>query len=508
MFTPNPLPRCTPESVGISSAQVERFLRALEHPLTGMNGVMAARHGRVFCEGWWAPFAPDLVHSNHSFGKSYTATAVGIAAGEGLLSLDETVTRAFAEEIAARGIQITDPRMERVTVRHLLTMSGGMARMSDISGDWIGHFFRSEMAYEPGEHFQYNSAGSCMLGALVEKRSGMGLKEYLTEKLFRKLGIDGDRYVWLKFQDGHTAEPGTFSTTEDNLRLAMLYCQGGRWNGEQLVPEWFIREALSVQIENPYAPEEKDGRCGYGYQLWACSVPGVYRFDGGQGQYGIIWPEKDLVVSIHEGAWVPKGPQMTLDAVYDHLFAHLSDEPLPEDDAAYRHLRDTEAALALPDDPANALPIHAELSGEYAVEGGDAAPWFAVAPPGAGNFFLEYQDRSIPAELSRAALTLDADACVCTLNGNVRIEAGWDGKLIRRFAEHTVFPQLGAYAATARFLSERELELHIHWINGWFETTLRFLWEDADHMHICSDQLRLTTGAEGLKGESPAVRIK
>ena len=78
------LPRCTPEEAGFSSAQMEACLRALCHPETQMHGFMAARHGKVFAEGWWAPFAPDLPHSNHSFGKSYTAAAVGIAAGEGL----------------------------------------------------------------------------------------------------------------------------------------------------------------------------------------------------------------------------------------------------------------------------------------------------------------------------------------------------------------------------------------------------------------------------------------
>ena len=508
MFTPNPLPRCTPESVGISSAQVERFLRALEHPLTGMNGVMAARHGRVFCEGWWAPFAPDLVHSNHSFGKSYTATAVGIAAGEGLLSLDETVTRAFAEEIAARGIQITDPRMERVTVRHLLTMSGGMARMSDISGDWIGHFFRSEMAYEPGEHFQYNSAGSCILGALVEKRTGRSLKDYLNEKLFRQMGIDGERFVWLKFQDGICAEPGTFATTEDNLRLAMLYCQGGRWNGMQLVPEWFIREALSVRIENPYAPEEKDGRCGYGYQLWACSIPGVYRFDGGQGQYGIIWPEKELVVAIHEGAWAPKGPQATLDAVYAHLFSHLSDEPLPEDGAAHRQLLAAEDALALPAEAPNVLPPNPAMAGTYTVTAGEAEPWFAVAPPGVGDFFREYRDTSVPAAIRTLSVELAPDLCRLTVNGTVTLTARWDGRLDRRFAEGTVFPQLGAYSAAARFLAPETLEFHIHWLNGWFATTLRLTLTGPDDLRIESDQLRLVTGAENLKSVSLAARVQ
>ena len=502
----NRLPRCTPEEAGFSSAQVEACLRALCHPETSMHGFMAARHGKVFAEGWWTPFAPDLPHSNHSFGKSYTATAVGIAAGEGLVSLDEKMTDIFAEEIAARDIRIEDPRMKRITVRHVLSMTGGMKTMSSIIGDWIGGYFRSEMAYEPGERFYYNSVGSCMLGAIVEKRTGRGMREYLKEKLFDPTGMDSERFVWLKFGDGTDAEPGTFTITENNLRLAMLYTQGGRWNGRQVLPESFVREALSVQADTSCAPEQRDGRCGYGYQLWACSIPGVFRFDGGQGQYGIIWPEKDLAIAIHEGAWAHTGPQHTLDALYESLLRHIVDKPLPADEAAYNHLLQAEANLKFPEDPANILPLNPAFDGRYTVESGDAEPWFSVSPPGAYDFFVAFRDPAVPSELSHVSLELREETCELTVNENTRFSARWDGKLVRGFAEGTVFPKLGAYSATARFTAENRLEITIHWINGWFMTRLFLTLEEPDRMRIESDKLRLTIGAEGLKGTSFARR--
>ena len=500
------LPRCAPEEAGISSAQVEACLRALNHEGTTPHGFMAARWGKVFAEGWWAPFAPDLPHSNHSFGKSYTATAVGIAAGEGLLSLDEKMTEIFAEEIAERGIEIRDPRMRKITVRHVLAMSGGMKRMSELSGDWIGNYFRSEMAWEPGERFLYNSAGSCMLGALIAKRTGRGLREYLEEKLFRPTGMDSGRFIWLKFRDGTDAEPGTFTTTENNLRLAMRYAQGGKWHGEQVVPEWFVREALRVQTDTSDAPEQKDGRCGYGYQLWACSMPGVFRFDGGQGQFGLIWPEKELVVAVHEGAWAHQGPQMTLDALYETLLRPLADDPLPADPAAWQQLRRTEAELKIPEDPANTLPLEKDFSGRYRVLAGDAEPWLAAAPPGIGDFFVEFRDPGVDGRMKRLALEIREDACRLKLNEKTEILARWDGKQERRSAEGTVFPALGAYSATARFLPEKQLQVTIHWINGWFRTDLLFTLETPECLRIESDKLRLLVGAEGLKGVSRAVR--
>lgn len=182
-MSPNDLPRCTPEETGLSSRQVIDCIKALEHDLTTMNGFMAARHGKVFAECWWAPYSAELVHCNHSFGKSYTATAIGIALKEGRLSLDEKMIDVFADEIAQWNISVP-LMMTRITVRHVMTMTNGMAHHPSMFGDWIGNYFRTPMAPEPGTRFAYNSAGSYMLGAIILKRTGQNMKDYLTDRLF------------------------------------------------------------------------------------------------------------------------------------------------------------------------------------------------------------------------------------------------------------------------------------------------------------------------------------
>ena len=174
--------------------------------------------------------------------------------------------------------------------------------------------------------------------------------------------IEGDHYDYVvssnsllrTVKNGYYAEPGTFSKTEDNLRLAMFYLNYGKWDGEQIVSEEWMKNALSIQIDTA---ENTDGvldcRVGYGWQLWACSMPGVFRFDGGQGQYGIIWPEKNLVVALHEGGLGPDGPQITIEAIYDELMRKICDEPLPEDGDALHELREFEQSLAVPEKKPN-----------------------------------------------------------------------------------------------------------------------------------------------------------
>ena len=343
------LPRCTPKEAGISSKQVIDCIHALDHDLTTMNGFMAARYGKVFAECWWAPYSAELIHCNHSFGKSYTATAIGIALKEGLLSLDEKMVDVFAQEIAQGNIEIPE-QMSRITIKHVLTMTNGMAHHPSMDGNWIENYFKTPMAFEPGTHFAYNSSGSCMLGAIILKRTGQNMKDYLTDRLFNKIGIDPETFVWLKFPNKIDAEPGTFSKTEDNLRLAILYNNGGCWDGEQILDSEFVHDALSIQIMNSYAPEQKDGRCGYGYQLWACSIPGVFRFDGGQGQFGIMWPEKDLVISIHEGAMFPLGPQKTLETLYEYILLPMLNAPIEPSQHNYEDLLKVQASTKLQPD--------------------------------------------------------------------------------------------------------------------------------------------------------------
>jgi len=474
--------------VGISSAQVARCIHALSHDLTTMNGFMAARHGSVFTECWWSPYAPELVHSNHSFGKSYTATAIGIALKEGLVRLDEKMTDIFAEEIATRNITLPE-RMDRITVEHVLTMTNGMACHPDMTGDFIGHYFTTPIAYEPGTRFAYNSTGSCMLGAIISKRAGMGLKAYLTPRLFEKIGIDPEVFVWRKFRNGIDAEPGTFATTESNLRLAMLYLNGGCWDGEQILEENFVRSALSVHISTEYAPEQKDGLCGYGYQLWACSIPGVYRFDGGQGQYGIIWPEKDLVVALHEGALGPLGPQKTLDVLYENLLLCLHDGPLPEDPNGLARLRELERSVALPADPGNGLPIDSGFDGSYTVTEGFFDPWLSASPPGNGDLFVMFRDPELDRPTQEFTLALTEGGCVFRDSFGGNLTASWDGSLIRRFTA-SPFPPLGDYAASARLERPDKLIIHVHWLNGWFETVLEFE-KKASGLSVIARKLRL-----------------
>src|SRR5262245_9594802 len=81
------LPRSSPEAQGVSSAAVLDFVRTADQKIDALHSFMLVRHGRVVAEGWWAPYRAETPHSLYSLSKSFTSTAVGLAAAEGKLSV-------------------------------------------------------------------------------------------------------------------------------------------------------------------------------------------------------------------------------------------------------------------------------------------------------------------------------------------------------------------------------------------------------------------------------------
>ena len=95
------LPRSTPERQGISSSDILDFVDTADRQIDQMNSFMFVRHGYVVAEGWWGPYDAATAHILYSLSKSFTSTAVGLAIGEGKLSLDDEVLKFFPADAPA-----------------------------------------------------------------------------------------------------------------------------------------------------------------------------------------------------------------------------------------------------------------------------------------------------------------------------------------------------------------------------------------------------------------------
>lgn len=286
--------RATPESQGISSDLFAALLRELDASKdTEMHHFMALRHGKVICECNFAPYPKGMWHITHSMCKSITGMAIGMLIEEEKLKLDENIYDIFPDHINAFS-KIFRPV---ITVENLLTMTSGVTfnESGIVSGnDWLGSFLNASVNGKPGTEFQYNSLNTYVLSAIVMKRTGETLTEYLTPRLFGPLGIT--KYYWETCPKGITKGGwGLFLCAEDMAKLGQLYLQRGKWNGQQLVSEYWIEISTARHLKT------QNDTYGYGYQLWMEQRPGSFEYNGMLGQNVIIYPDMDMVLVTNAG---------------------------------------------------------------------------------------------------------------------------------------------------------------------------------------------------------------
>ena len=286
--------RATPESQGISSDLFAALLRELDASKdTEMHHFMALHHGKVICECNFAPYPKGMWHITHSMCKSITGMAIGMLIEEEKLKLDENIYDIFPDHINAFS-KIFRPV---ITVENLLTMTSGITfnESGIVSGnDWLGSFLNASVNGKPGTEFQYNSLNTYVLSAIVTKRTGETLTEYLTPRLFGPLGIT--KYYWETCPKGITKGGwGLFLCAEDMAKLGQLYLQRGKWNGQQLVSEYWIEISTARHLKT------QNDTYGYGYQLWMEQRPGSFEYNGMLGQNVIIYPDMDMVLVTNAG---------------------------------------------------------------------------------------------------------------------------------------------------------------------------------------------------------------
>ena len=353
------LPRSTPERQGISSADILDFVDTVNRQIDTMNSFMLIRHGSVVAEGWWGPYDAATPHVLYSLSKSFTSTAVGLAIGEGKMSLDDEVLKFFPEEAPAE----PSANLKAMRVRDLLRMATGNQTEAQIltqNESWTRTFLAHPVPFKPGTHFLYNSPATYMLSAIVQKVTGMTVLDYLKPRLFEPLGIANPS--WDANPQGITAGAyGLSLRTEEIARFGQLYLQKGKWKGKQLVPSKWIEDATAMQTSNGSSPNS-DWDQGYGYQFWR-SRHNTYRADGAFGQYCLIIPESDAVVVITSGV---RDMQSVMNLVWNKLLPAMKPNHLPQNAAAQSKLKAKLAGLLvkLPSGHPS-MPLASRVSGKW-----------------------------------------------------------------------------------------------------------------------------------------------
>ena len=357
----NSLPTSTPAKEGVDAEVVERFIGALE-TTEGVepHSLMILRHGSVVAAGWWSPYTSERLQLLYSLSKSFTSTAVGLAAAEGLLRFDDPVLSYFPELDA----EITNPRSRSMLVRHIAAMSSGhledtwqRASTSRLE-DPVRGFLELPPEHDPGTVFAYNQSATYTLARIVQRVTGTTLTNYLRSRLLDPIGAD--RVAWSQHPPGQDMGfTGLHATTDTIARFGELYLRNGVWAGKQLLPADWVGEATRRHIAtdavtDPAVGDKPDWRLGYGYQFWR-SKHG-YRGDGAYGQYCIVLPEHDVVIAMTSQS---SDTQALLNLVWHELLPAFQ-ESSRGDTTADTHLEERLANLKLrPSNPDTTAPTDA-----------------------------------------------------------------------------------------------------------------------------------------------------
>ena len=345
----------TPESQGVASAAIQRWIEACEQnaALNGyVHGFVIVRHGKIIAEGSWAPQRTlDRPHKLCSHSKSFTSTAIGFLVDDGKLDLDERVIDILPDKAPAE----PGENLRRLRVRDLLTMNTGAsctdAQTKNVRGDWAKTLLANGFERSPGTIFKYDSGATYLLAEIAERKSGRRLMDFLKERLFDPLEMKSPRFTFSP-SGVSCGGWGMYMTTRDLARFGQFLLQGGTWNGEHLLSEEWVTLASSrqtwsgdINVAKKAVDSGGDWNQGYGFQFWRCRPRGVYRADGAGGQFTVVFPHEDAVVSVHAGLG---NVQQELNFIWDLLLPAFGNSALAENPIPVAALKAKCASLALP----------------------------------------------------------------------------------------------------------------------------------------------------------------
>lgn len=485
--------KATPEAVGIASEGIVSFIKDVEKKGIELHSLMVIRHGKCAAAGWWKPYGPEFLHPLYSFSKSLTATAIGFAEQEGILSLDERLADIFTEEMPEQPSEY----LKEVTLHHLLIMGCGQeTEIGEYRPTWIRDFLNHPFLHKPGTFYKYNTAGTNMLAAVLKKKTGQDVTEFLRPRLLEPLGISRINCVHIPGPDAVELGGGGMQlTTEDMAKFTYFMAQKGKWEGRQLLRESWFERACSKQIETAGDSEGhvKEWANGYGYQCWMGSLPGSFRADGAYGQFGLVYPGLDLEVVMTSAT---EQTQSLLDSLMEYLIPAVREEVLPPSPMA-KLLEQTKADLRLPVCHNISNPTMEEkLKGRiFSCDSGKICSSLERLTAGAGLFIVEEEP------ITQMEFSFENGILVWNVSeGAVKktILASMEGDFCCSMAGGK------QYAASACWRSIHSLELEVRRMDALSGVRLIFRFQ-GDKLIIEADDTLISVGGLGIfEREIPA----
>ena len=304
-----------PESAGMSSAALKETTAIVDASIgrgeIHAASILVARHGKIVLQRGFGkmsasakadPVQADSVFLLASITKPVTASALMLLVERGRVSLSDPVSRYLPA--------FTGGDRGKVLVRDLLTHTSGLPDMLPENtelrrahaplSEFVERTYKTPLLYSPGSSFRYQSMGILLAGAIVEKVSGMRLRDFVKQQIFDPLGMrksalglgrlrieqtvrawtapDADANDTQRFgpnspywRDMGHPWGGMHSTVSDLARLLMTFLNRGVYNSRRVFSAATVSAMISDQNQRIQTP------WGLG---WALGRSPVWNFFG------------------------------------------------------------------------------------------------------------------------------------------------------------------------------------------------------------------------------------
>jgi CubicO group peptidase (beta-lactamase class C family) len=267
------------------------------------TALLVLKNDKITYEKYYLGTKPSDKRISWSMAKSFVAVLFGMQVDEGKIDIENTVGF-YLPEMEGSGY-------EKVKVKHVLQMSSGvkwdenyldfnsdinkMGRLLAMGGSLDEMTTQLESESEPGKAFHYVSMDTHVIAMILRRVTGLPLIDLVQQKLWNKIGMEGDAAWIVDSKDTAFALGGLNALTRDYARFGRLLLNNGRWNNEQLVSQDWIQKST---IAGADYLTSSDGSLGYGYQIWLppFAEQGEFFCVGVYGQYIYVNQKQDIVI--------------------------------------------------------------------------------------------------------------------------------------------------------------------------------------------------------------------
>ncbi len=291
----------TPEKQGLNEQQLAKTDMRVKDNYPNVFSLLVIKDGYLVFEKYYNGAKQDSYNPVYSVTKSVLSALTGIAIREKLI---ENTNQKVSELIPEYFKFIDNPKKRDITVKNVLTMTGGLDSIDNnyygffTSRNWLEYTIQRPLTDEVGSKFVYNTGLTQFLSGIITEKSKMSTKDFADKYLFSHLNIEVKR--WDKDpSDYYGGGTGLNLTARDMAKFGYLYLNNGLWEGKQIIPKEWVEASTSKQFD------VGDG-VDYGYLFWIKTIKNsttgksyyTYRADGAGGQKILVIPELQMIVVV------------------------------------------------------------------------------------------------------------------------------------------------------------------------------------------------------------------